>query len=134
MQRWSILVLAILSSCSTRPDRTRTVDLNAAAARAESDIANYSASGAPPIVHAEFTCDDGTRIGVRFDNRASTAGVTIDGAVPVLLVERRVASGIAYDGAGYALRGKGRRMTLTTPRGRTWSCTERPDRPSTSGS
>ena len=71
---------------------------------------------APAPVAASYRCVDGSRINVRFDNRADTATVRSAGKLIAVLKGRRPASGIWYAGSGYELRGKGRDAIFTQPK------------------
>jgi len=77
----------------------------------------------PAIVSAVYRCIDGSRINVRFDNRADTATVRSAGTVLAVLRGQRPASGIWYAGGGYELRGKGKAATFTRPKLPPLACT-----------
>ncbi len=69
----------------------------------------------PPVVSARYRCMDGTKVAVRFDNRADTAHVNRNGKPLATLDGQKPGSGIWYRKGGYELRGKGDAATLTTP-------------------
>lgn len=69
----------------------------------------------PPVVSARYRCMDGTKVAVRFDNRADTAHITRDGKPLATLDGQKPGSGIWYRKGAYELRGKGDAATLTTP-------------------
>jgi len=69
----------------------------------------------PATVSASYRCIDGSRINVRFDNRADTATIRSGGKLVAVLQGKRPASGIWYAGRGYELRGKGEDATFTQP-------------------
>ena len=71
---------------------------------------------APAAVAASYRCVDGSRINVRFDNRADTATVRSAGKLVAVLKDQRPASGIWYAAGGYELRGKGREAIFSQPK------------------
>lgn len=71
---------------------------------------------APAPVAVSYRCVDGSRINVRFDNRADTATVRSAGKLVAVLKGRRPASGIWYADGGYELRGKGGDAIFTQPK------------------
>ncbi|GGB18012.1 hypothetical protein GCM10011380_04450 [Sphingomonas metalli] len=80
-----------------------------------------ASAGAPETANARYACTDGSVVPARFDNRDGTVALTVGGA-SVTLRQQPVASGIHYAGAGFELRGKGRRVVLTLPDGATKDC------------
>jgi membrane-bound inhibitor of C-type lysozyme len=64
---------------------------------------------------ARYRCMDGGRMTARFDPDNGQVTVIRGGKQLGVLTQQRTASGIAYSGGGYALRGKGEAMTFTAP-------------------
>lgn len=75
----------------------------------------------PAFVEAQYRCEGGSPLAVRFDNRADSATATRDGR-SVVLRGQRPASGIWYAGEGYVLRGKGDRARFEQPDGTATEC------------
>lgn len=64
---------------------------------------------------ARYRCMDGSKISAAFDPDNRRVTVSRAGRRLAVLQQQRTASGIAYAGAGYELRGKGEAMTFTAP-------------------
>ena len=77
--------------------------------------ASTAAPHPPAAVSARYRCIDGSRLSVRFDNRADTATIARGGATLGTLAGQRPASGIWYKSERLELRGKGRDATFTEP-------------------
>ncbi|NJC35241.1 membrane-bound inhibitor of C-type lysozyme [Sphingomonas jejuensis] len=82
-----------------------------------------TAASPPPRVSTRFGCEDGSSVAVLFDNVADRAELSFAGGRIAVLAGQRPASGMWYAGAGYALRGKGDTVTITTPDGARRLCT-----------
>jgi membrane-bound inhibitor of C-type lysozyme len=100
------------ASAEQRKWRIRSTDIkprpgDAAAGRQPGDEDNRST--------ARYRCIDGSKIAVSYDPDNGTATVVRAGKRLAVLKQERVASGIAYAGGGYALRGKGDDMDFTAP-------------------
>ncbi len=106
----------------------RTADIPGATAEDKSwHIKAIETALAPPgdmpaTAAADFTCADGTRFGIRFDNRANTGALSIGGKQVAVLNGQRTGSGIWYKAEGYEWRGKGGEGTLTRPGREAVSC------------
>ncbi len=83
------------------------------------------AAALPATAEATYDCTPGgPMLMVRFDNRADTATVMLDGRT-IRLEGQRPASGIWYAGDGYELRGKGRQARFAMPDGGARDCLAR---------
>ncbi|MBB4155184.1 membrane-bound inhibitor of C-type lysozyme [Sphingomonas jinjuensis] len=131
MRHWSLASLALLVGCTDGEATTDSADLNAAAKRAERDIAGYAAArpGAsklaafdmPPTVSARYRCGAATMT-VEFDNVAQNARVWLDRGKAMTLRQQPAASGIHYAAGGYSLRGSGREAVFDGPGRRGVDC------------
>jgi membrane-bound inhibitor of C-type lysozyme len=131
MRHWSVSSLALLVGCTSSEATKDSADLNAAATRAEQDIAGYAAArpGAsklaafdmPPTVSARYRCGAATMT-VEFDNVAQHARVWLDGGEAMTLRQQPAASGIHYADNGYSLRGSGRDAVFDAPGRRRVDC------------
>ncbi|WP_417805352.1 YbaY family lipoprotein [Thalassospira lucentensis] len=82
--------------------------------------AKLSENSAMPLAGPQvFVCEDKGRFSVRFDAQADTAVVEFLGREPMVLKQKRTASGYQYANDQYDLRGKGQEATLKTPMGPT---------------
>jgi len=86
-----------------------SVDLKPAPGKASAD------ANVPSVVAARYRCMDGSKLAVRFDNRADTAAISRDGVAVGVLTGQEPASGIWYKKGPIELRGKGDSATFTRP-------------------
>jgi hypothetical protein len=99
----------------------RTADIPGATAEQRSwhikdtSIKPRPAADLPETAQADFTCADGTRFHIRFDNTANTGALSIGGKQVATLDGQRTGSGIWYKAEGYEWRGKGGKGTFTRP-------------------
>jgi membrane-bound inhibitor of C-type lysozyme len=84
-------------------------------AKPDDGAAGAAAGGMPSAVSARYRCMDGSKVSVRFDNRADTAQIARGGKPLATLAGQKPASGIWYRKGPYELRGKGNQATLTMP-------------------
>lgn len=80
----------------------------------------------PNRVRAEYRCDDDSRYNANFDNDANTVELATGRRRLAVLDQQRSGSGIAYEGGGYALRGKGTEAYISFPTGSRKRCTTDP--------
>lgn len=100
--------------------RIRSIDLKPAPGGKPAGAGSGTSPAAPPpavpsVVTARYRCVDGSRMTVRFDNRADSAAIASAGRPVATLAGQRPASGIWYRGDGYDLRGKGDDATFSAP-------------------
>ncbi|MES2442631.1 MAG: MliC family protein [Pseudomonadota bacterium] len=92
-----------------------------------SDIAPSTERPRPRVADnrstARYRCMDGSKITANFDPDNARVTIVRAGRTLATLPQQRVASGIAYAGRGYELRGKGDAMTFTAPGQPPLACT-----------
>jgi membrane-bound inhibitor of C-type lysozyme len=115
----AIACAGILSACATSTP---------AATSAASSSSKTIAVTAPPtrgdvvVNTVVYSCDDGTKLTVRFNDTAHTATVEAPGAAPVTLPEHKpVGASFDYSDASHRLSGKHDTATWTAG-GKTASC------------
>ena len=107
----------------------RTADIPGATAEQRSwhikdtSIKPRPLEGMPATADADFTCADGSRFHIHFDNSANTGALSIAGKRVATLDAQRTGSGIRYAADGYEWRGKGGKGMFTRPGRDAISCT-----------
>lgn len=82
--------------------------------------AKLSESSAMPLAGPQvFVCEDQGRFSARFDGQANTAVIEFLGREPIVLPQKRTASGYEYGNDQYDLRGKGQEAVWNGPMGAT---------------
>lgn len=74
------------------------------------------------IVRAEYTCLNGERLSVTFDNPREMATVRMIDGTAIDLRQERAASGLWYRADRYELRGEGAEATWTAPEREPTTC------------
>jgi len=100
--------------------RERAVEANVARQRTGAEIQDRISNR---IVRAEYTCINGERLSVVFDNPREMATVRMLDGTAVDLRQTRAADGIWYRSSQYDLRGVGREATWTAPERDPTTCT-----------
>ena len=126
----SLLMPFVLMACGGAPRdempetgaeaRERAVEANVARQRTGAEIQDRISNR---IVRAEYTCINGERLSVVFDNPREMATVRMLDGTAVDLRQTRAADGIWYRSSQYDLRGVGRDATWTAPERDPTTCT-----------
>lgn len=109
------------TSLQSHPAKPRTALLGGAAALLSALVLGACATEPPPPVgsayapmnRVAYACQNGEKLEVRFFPNQGVAVLVRDGRTQELQ-ETRTASGVAYEGDGVTLRGKGKEMLVQT--------------------
>jgi len=132
LTRFAILaaIVAPLAACSASGEdelpatgaevRQRVIDAGLADANPGAEI---QAEDAQHLVRAEYTCVNGERLSVVFDNPRELATIRMRDMTAVDLPQERAADGIWYRSGPYELRGRGNEATWSAPDRDPTACT-----------